>query len=100
MPLILIKRHENGDQYWDNVLKKTVVFKHNSEVDALIDPDTMLHQEKKEKEQSGEVSIKNMKVNELKSYAAANDIDVPADVKKRDELIELIEHEVLQRTGM
>lgn len=86
---ILMRRTLAGDEYWDNVEKKTILVRTGKKpkFDFEVEPKTMLHEEKIEVEEVKEVDLSKMNVKQLHEYAAELSIEIPEEVKKKNDLI-------------
>ncbi|MEK5171806.1 Rho termination factor N-terminal domain-containing protein [Heyndrickxia sp. FSL W8-0496] len=84
----------HGTEYWDNKKKRTLFVSNGEEPDFEVteNPESMIGE-------PGEVSKKSledmelieMTITELKRYAEEKNIEIPSNIKKKDDLIEFIE---------
>ncbi|WP_413488089.1 hypothetical protein [Carnobacterium divergens] len=115
---VLVRESATGKEYWDNEAKKNRFVPHGIEPDFEVttDPETMIHNDLKANVTvnvdmaSGEDStvinvgtiaadtidpdLESMKVNQLKEYAAANELEIPNEIKTKKEIISFIDSQL------
>lgn len=79
----------SGTEYWDTKDKKTLFVPagEKPKFEVTEDPKSMIHQEDDKKVVEPETDINKMTVPQLKEYAAANEIEIPADITKKDDIV-------------
>lgn len=87
-----IRKTKNGTEYWCNEEKRTILLptgvKPNFKVTE--NPKSMLLNSG-EPEQEDKITVfEDMAVSELKKYAKENNIDIPVDVKKKDDIVKFL----------
>lgn len=88
----------NGIEYWDTVEKRSI-FVPNDVVpsfEVIENPDSMLGNAGKEEDRKepGEVFIEDMTAKEMRAYAEENDITIPFEIKKTEDIRKfLLEYE-------
>lgn len=103
----LIKKTAIGSEYWDNKEKRIIFVPHSEQPDFEVteNPKSLLYsdkeenketndEEKNEKEAAGftneegeYILFDSLTVPQLKEYAKENDIDIPNDKKKKDDIV-------------
>lgn len=114
---VLVRESATGKEYWDNEAKKNRFVPHGIEPDFEVttDPETMIHKDLKAnvtvnvdmasgkdfKAINGKVvdevndpDLESMKVNQLKEYAAANELEIPNEIKTKKEIISFIDSQL------
>lgn len=87
---VLIRKTLNGAEYWDNVEKRSIFVPNDVEpsFEVTENPISMLNKPdeiNKVSEQS-EVFIEDMTAKELRAYAAENEITIPFEIKKTEDI--------------
>ncbi|MEK5104013.1 hypothetical protein MKX83_18675 [Cytobacillus sp. FSL M8-0252] len=96
---VFMRKTAQGNEYWDTKEKKIVFVpvgvKPSFEVTE--NPKSMIVgvDLAKEKDLTVPPSLESMNVKQLKKYAADNNIEIPADAKKHEDILKAI-NEVLQ----
>ncbi len=92
-----IRKTISGTEYWDNEKKKTLFVPTGEEpgFEITVNPESMIMgvdlANGKDMTVVSEVPVlSNMTVKELREYADELDIEIPADVKKKEDIIELL----------
>ncbi|PGW74242.1 Rho termination factor N-terminal domain-containing protein [Bacillus cereus] len=92
-----IRKAVSGTEYWDNEKKKSLFVPTGEEpgFEVTINPESMIMgvdvSSKSDKTVISEVPVlSNMTVKELREYADELGIEIPADVKKKEDIIELL----------
>ncbi|PGA51087.1 hypothetical protein COL86_27880 [Bacillus toyonensis] len=92
-----IRKTISGTEYWDNEKKKSLFVPHNVDPDFLVtvNPESMLIGVDMVNDSDTTVVsevpvLSNMTIKELREYADELDIEIPADVKKKEDIIELL----------
>jgi len=92
-----IRKTISGTEYWDNEKKKSLFVPHNVDPDFLVtvNPESMLigvdMANGSDTTVVSEVPVlSNMTVKQLRKYADELGIEIPADVKKKEDIIELL----------
>ncbi|MFJ8529956.1 Rho termination factor N-terminal domain-containing protein [Bacillus sp. NPDC094106] len=86
-----IRKTVSGTEYWDTKEKRSLFVPTGEEPKFKVteNPKSMLTVDS-ELEQPKEVSLEDMKVNELREYAKELNIEIPTDVKKKEDIINLL----------
>ncbi|PEP67304.1 Rho termination factor N-terminal domain-containing protein [Bacillus toyonensis] len=92
-----IRKTISGTEYWDNEKKKSLFVPHNVDPDFLVtvNPKSMLigvdMANGSDTTVVSEVPVlSNMTVKQLREYADELGIEIPADVKKKEDIIDLL----------
>ncbi|HHK5542648.1 hypothetical protein JDS67_12730 [Bacillus cereus] len=92
-----IRKTISGTEYWDNGKKKSLFVPIGEEpgFEVTVNPESMIMgvdlSNGKDITVISEVPVlSNMTVKELREYAGELDIEIPADVKKKEDIIELL----------
>lgn len=92
-----IRKTISGTEYWDNEKKKSLFAPIGEEpgFEVTVNPESMIMgvdlSNGKDMTVISEVPVlSNMTVKELREYAGELDIEIPADVKKKEDIIELL----------
>lgn len=78
-----IRNTVSGTEYWDTEEKRTLFVAKGEEVKEL----------SSKKEYLGEpvfTDLSKLTVTELREYATQNDIEIPADIKKKDDIVKFL----------
>ncbi|PGC86189.1 hypothetical protein [Bacillus toyonensis] len=88
-----IRKTISGTEYWDNEKKKSL-FVPTGEVpgfEVTVNPDSMiLGMDLSSEPDKTVVNLNGMTVKQLHDYAASINIEIPADVKKKEDIIDLL----------
>ncbi|OTW86758.1 hypothetical protein BK702_15150 [Bacillus thuringiensis serovar cameroun] len=88
-----IRKTISGTEYWDNEKKKSL-FVPTGEVpgfEVTVNPDSMiLGMDLSSEPDKTVVNLNSMTVKQLHDYAASINIEIPADVKKKEDIIDLL----------
>ncbi|PEF99664.1 hypothetical protein [Bacillus toyonensis] len=88
-----IRKTISGTEYWDNEKKKSL-FVPTGEVpgfEVTVNPDSMiLGMDLSSEPDKTVVNLNGMTVKQLHDYAASINIEIPADVKKKEGIIDLL----------
>lgn len=92
-----IRKTISGTEYWDNEKKKTLFVPTGEEpgFEVTVNPKSMilgmdLASEPDRTVVSEVPVLSNMTVKELREYAAELNIEIPSDMKKKEDIIELL----------
>lgn len=95
---VLIRKTAQGSEYWDAKEKKTIFVPAGSTpgFEVTENPKSMIMgvDLANEKDLTVVHSLESMNVKQLKKYAADNNIEIPADVKKQEDILKVL-NEVL-----
>lgn len=114
---VLVRESATGKEYWDNEAKKNRFVPHGIEPDFEVttDPETMIHKDLKANvtvnvdmatgkdftaingkvvDEVNDPDLESMKVNQLKEYAAANELEIPNEIKTKKEIISFIDSQL------
>lgn len=80
-----------GTEYWDTTNQKVVFVPQGKQptFDVTANPDSMLSSTEKTVAEPI-VTFEDMTVKELKAYAAEHQIELPSDVTKKDDIIQML----------
>lgn len=86
-----IRKTVSGTEYWDTKEKRSLFVPTGEEPRFKVteNPKSMLTSDS-ETEHTEEVSLNDMTVKELREYADELNIEIPADVKKKEDIINLL----------
>ncbi|MCQ6356416.1 Rho termination factor N-terminal domain-containing protein [Bacillus cereus] len=87
-----IRKTISGTEYWDSKEKRSL-FVPTGEVpgfEVTENPESIVLVDESESEHTEEVFLDDMTVKELREYAAELNIEIPSDVKKKEDIIELL----------
>lgn len=91
---VLIRKTANGAEYWNNEEKKTVFVPTGSKpgFEVTENPESMIMEVDlaKDKDLTVEPAFEEMTIPQLKQYANDNNIELPADVKKREDIVKFL----------
>ena len=95
---VLIRTTAQGTEYWDNVSKKVlfVAVGEEPDFDVTENPKSMIIGVDLANDPDKVVVInplmdfESMTVKQLKEYAESNDIEIPADIIKKDDIINFL----------
>ncbi|MGX5572722.1 Rho termination factor N-terminal domain-containing protein [Bacillus toyonensis] len=92
-----IRKTISGTEYWDNEKKKSLFVPHNVDPDFLVtvNPESMLigvdMANGSDTTVVSEVPVlSNMTVKQLREYADELGIEIPSDMKKKEDIIDLL----------
>ncbi|GLV61724.1 hypothetical protein Bmyc01_03940 [Bacillus mycoides] len=89
-----IRRTISGTEYWDAKEKRSLFVPTGEEpgFEVTVNPESMIKfaDEKVVDVKGDEPSLDDMTVKELRVYAAELNIEIPSDVKKKEDIIELL----------
>ncbi|PTC15424.1 hypothetical protein [Bacillus wiedmannii] len=93
--IIEIRKTISGTEYWDNEKKKTLFVPTGEEpgFEVTVNPESMiLGMDLSSEPDTTVVTVpfNDMTVKQLREYADELDIEIPADVKKKEDIIELL----------
>ncbi|PFB95175.1 hypothetical protein CN296_21015 [Bacillus cereus] len=95
--IIEIRKTISGTEYWDNEKKKSLFVPNGEEpgFEITVNPESMIRgvdlANGEDMTVVSEVPVlSNMTVKELREYADELGIEIPADVKKKEDIIELL----------
>lgn len=114
---VLVRESATGKEYWDNEAKKNRFVPHGIEPDFEVttDPETMIHKDLKANvtvtgdmtygkdstvingkvvDEVNDPDLESMKVAQLKEYAAANELEIPNEIKTKKEIISFIDSQL------
>lgn len=85
-----MRKTGNGTEFWDTKEKRTVFVPNGVEpiFEVTVNPESMLDRTDKqpnENEQT-EIFIEDMTAKELRAYAAENEITIPFEIKKTEDI--------------
>ncbi|PEW66975.1 hypothetical protein CN448_18770 [Bacillus cereus] len=88
-----IRKTISGTEYWDNEKKKTLFVPSGEEpgFEVTVNPESMIMgvDLSSEPDKTG-INLNGMTVKQLHDYAASINVEIPADVKKKEDIIELL----------
>ncbi|MGD6835480.1 hypothetical protein ACQCVL_02650 [Bacillus thuringiensis] len=88
-----IRKTISGTEYWDNEKKKSL-FVPTGEVpgfEVTVNPESMiLGMDLSSEPNKKVVKLNGMTVKQLHDYAASINVEIPADVKKKEDIIDLL----------
>lgn len=87
-----IRKTLNGNEYWCNDEKRTIFVPTGVEPDFEVteNPKSMLLDSAEPEQEDIMKELEDMTIPELKKYAKENNIDIPVDVKKKDDIVKLL----------
>ncbi|MEK3822104.1 hypothetical protein MKY20_23765 [Cytobacillus sp. FSL W8-0315] len=88
-----IRKSAQGTEYWDTEEKKTLFVPAVQEPDfeVSVNPKSMITGVNNIKDPDATaVNITDMTIKELRAYAADHKVDIPAEVKKKDDIIKVL----------
>ncbi|MBG9841769.1 MULTISPECIES: hypothetical protein [Bacillus cereus group] len=97
-----IRKTISGTEYWDNEKKKTLFVPTGEEpgFEVTVNPESMIADKEfatggyytanNEARVVGESILSNKTIKELREYAASINIEIPYDMKKKEDIIELL----------
>lgn len=89
---VLIRKTANGSEYWDNIEKKTIFVPTGCKpsFEVTENPDSMLSKNQSDTPDGPITLFEDMTIKELRAYAKENEITIPTDVKKQEELVRFL----------
>lgn len=87
-----IRKTISGTEYWDSKEKRSLFVPTGEEpgFEVTVNPKSIVLTDEPGPEHIEEVFLDDMTVKELREYAAELNIEIPADVKKKEDIIELL----------
>ena len=93
-----IRETISGTEYWDSEEMKTISVPKDEKPDFDLkddlenkEPDDLQNQDKESSDDDQDkIDLKSMTVEDLKKYAKDHDVEIPKDVKKKIDIIELL----------
>ncbi|WP_226545010.1 Rho termination factor N-terminal domain-containing protein [Bacillus thuringiensis] len=92
-----IRKTISGTEYWDNEKKKSLFVPTGEEpgFEVTVNPESMVHAKYANNKVTDvkveePVQLNDMTVKQLREYADELGIEIPADVKKKEDIIELL----------
>ncbi|AMR04586.1 hypothetical protein [Bacillus thuringiensis] len=90
-----IRKTISGTEYWDNKEKRSLFVPTGEEpgFEVTVNPESMIAKFADDKVvdvKVNELSLDDMTVKELRDHAASINVEIPADVKKKEEIIKLL----------
>ncbi|MGE8013243.1 hypothetical protein [Bacillus mycoides] len=88
-----IRKTISGTEYWDNKKKKTLFVPTGEEpgFEVTVNPESMiLGMDFASEPDKTVVNLNGMTIKELHEYAASINVEIPADVKKKEDIIKLL----------
>lgn len=101
---VLIRKTLNGAEYWDNMEKRSIFVPNDVEpsFEVTENPISMLNEPDEINKTDGqsEVFIEDMTAKELRAYAAENEITIPFEIKKTEDIRKfLLDYEEQEEPG-
>jgi hypothetical protein len=88
-----VRKSAQGTEYWDTKEKKVRFVPAGQEprFEVTKEPKSMVKEEEKSKKHSdSNTHIEDMTVAELKEFAKEIDVEIPSDVKKKEDIIQVL----------
>ncbi|HDX9508899.1 TPA: hypothetical protein ROY06_002143 [Bacillus cereus] len=88
-----IRKTISGTEYWDNEKKKSLFVPTSEEpgFEVTVNPESMiLGMDLSSEPDKTVVNLNGMTVKQLHDYAASINVEIPADVKKKEDIIDLL----------
>ncbi|MGM2749640.1 hypothetical protein BK718_15960 [Bacillus thuringiensis serovar andalousiensis] len=88
-----IRKTISGTEYWDNKEKRSLFVPTGEEprFEVTVNPESMiLGMDISSEPDKTVVNLNGMTVKQLHEYAASINVEIPADVKKREDIIKLL----------
>ncbi|HHT7155004.1 hypothetical protein BK718_29005 [Bacillus thuringiensis serovar andalousiensis] len=88
-----IRKTISGTEYWDNKEKRSLFVPTGEEpgFEVTVNPESMIAKFADDKVIDVKVTeLDDMTVKELRDHAASINVEIPADVKKREDIIKLL----------
>ncbi|PFF24138.1 hypothetical protein [Bacillus thuringiensis] len=91
--IVEIRKTISGTEYWDTKEKRTLFVPTGEEpgFEVTVNPESMiLGMDISSEPDKTVVNLNSMTVKQLHDYAASINVEIPADVKKKEDIIELL----------
>jgi hypothetical protein len=88
-----VRKSAQGTEYWNTKEKKVLFVSAGKDpgFEVTENPKSMLKEEEKSKKRrDGYTHIEDMTVAELKEFANEIDVEIPSDVKKKEDIIKVL----------
>lgn len=88
-----IRKTISGTEYWDSKEKRSLFVRTGEEpgFEVTVNPESMiLGMDVSSEPDKTVVNLNGMTVKELRDHAASINVEIPADVKKKEDIIELL----------
>ncbi|UQX56732.1 Rho termination factor N-terminal domain-containing protein [Cytobacillus pseudoceanisediminis] len=91
-----IRRTAQGTEYWDTKEKRSLFVPAGQEpnFNVAVSPESMITDVDSAKEPDATavtvINLEDMTIKELRSYAAEHNVEIPAEVKKKDDIIKVL----------
>ncbi|MGH0685832.1 hypothetical protein [Bacillus mycoides] len=87
-----IRKTISGTEYWDSKEKRSLFVPTGEEpgFEVTVNPESIVLNDGPELEHTEEVFLDDMTVKQLREYADELGVEIPADVKKKEDIIELL----------
>jgi hypothetical protein len=96
MVKVEIRRTAQGTEYWDTKEKRTLFVHAGQEpnFEVAVSPESMITGVDTAKEPDATavtvINLEDMTIKELRAYAAEHNVDIPSEVKKKDDIIKAL----------
>lgn len=89
---VFIRKTLNGDEYWDNEEKRTILLPTGMKPGFEIteNPKSMLLSSDDTEQEGVMKELEDMTVSKLRKYAKDKDIEIPIDVRKKDDIVKFL----------
>jgi Rho termination factor, N-terminal domain len=86
-----VRKSAQGTEYWDTKAKKVRFVPAGQEpgFEVTKEPKSMVKEEEKSKDSNG-TQLEDMTVAELKDFAKEVNVEIPSDVKKKEDIIKVL----------
>ncbi|MED2708054.1 MULTISPECIES: hypothetical protein [Bacillus cereus group] len=91
--IVEIRKTISGTEYWDNKEKRSLFVPTGEEpgFEVTVNPESMiLGMDISSEPDKTVVNLNGMTVKQLHEYAASINVEIPADVKKKEDIIDLL----------
>ncbi|EOO41247.1 phage protein [Bacillus cereus VD133] len=91
--IVETRRTVSGTEYWDTTKKRSLFVPTSEEpgFEVTVNPESMIAKFADDKVIDVKViELDDMTVKELRDYAASINVEIPADVKKKEDIIKLL----------
>ena len=85
-----IRETISGTEYWDSEEMKTISVPKDEKPDFDLKDDLENKEPESSDDDQDKIDLKSMTVEDLKKYAKDHDVEIPKDVKKKIDIIELL----------
>ncbi|PFL21673.1 hypothetical protein COJ07_10320 [Bacillus cereus] len=87
-----IRKTITGTEYWDSKEKRSLFVPTGEEpgFEVTENPESIVLADEPEPEHTGEVFLDDMTVKQLREYATELNIEIPSDMKKKEDIIDLL----------